>query len=156
VVRAGPEALDLLLDLLLGGQHDDRDVLAALLLGPDLLGHAVAVELRQADVQEDERGALRLPQPDGLVPVARDDDAVAGLLQGVLKQALDVGFVVDDEDLAHLAGFASLPAPLLMLPWTKPENGSTSRVNSVGITNFVAGLLPRALSASRYWRAIVF
>src|SRR5206468_12638014 len=39
---------------------------------------------------------------------------------------------------------------------TKVLIGSSSRVNSVGITNFVAGLAPNALSASRYWSAIVF
>ena len=87
----------------------------ALFLGPDLLGDPVAVELREADVEEDQRRALRLPQPDRLVPVAGDDDAVARLLQRVLEQALDIRFVVDDEDLAPRAGFASPP---LMLPWT--------------------------------------
>jgi len=29
-------------------------------------------------------------------------------------------------------------------------------VNSIGMIHFVDGLLPRALSVSKYWRAIVF
>ena len=62
VVRAGAQAADLLLDLLLGGQHDDRDVALAALVGADLLGDPVAVELRQADVEQDQRGLLRLPR----------------------------------------------------------------------------------------------
>ena len=37
-----------------------------------------------------------------------------------------------------------------------PRAARASRVNSVGMTNFVAGLAPSALSASRYWSAIVF
>ena len=38
----------------------------------------------------------------------------------------------------------------------EPEMGPTSSVNSVGMTNFVDGLAPSALSASRYCSAIVF
>src|SRR6185436_16966816 len=48
------------------------------------------------------------------------------------------------------------PSPGLIERSTKPVKGSTSLVNSVGMTNFVAGLAPSALRASRYWRAIVF
>ena len=36
VVGAGAQAADLLLDLLLGGQHDDRDVASPAFVGPDL------------------------------------------------------------------------------------------------------------------------
>ncbi len=49
-----------------------------------------------------------------------------------------------------------LPSSGAMPRSTKPAIGSSSRVNSVGMTNFVAGLEPSALSASRYWSAIVF
>ena len=56
VVGTGPEAPDPLLDLTLGGEHDDRDVGGGLLLA-DLRRDLVAVELGQHDVEEDERGS---------------------------------------------------------------------------------------------------
>ena len=101
VVGAGAQAADLLLDLALGGEHDDRDVAGRALLGPDLRRDLVAVELGQHDVEEDQVGRLGAPQAESLGAVRRDDDLVALLLQRVLQQSLDVRVVVDDEDLGR-------------------------------------------------------
>ncbi len=101
VVGAGTQAPDLLLDLLLGGEHDDRHVAAAALLVPDPLGDGVAIELGQPDIQQDQGRLLRGPELERLLAIARDRDRVAGLLERVLQEALDVRFVVDDQDLAH-------------------------------------------------------
>ena len=103
VVGAGPEAPDLLLHLALGGEHDDRGVPRAL-LGPDPARHLVAVELGQHHVEQQQVGVLEAPQPHGLGPVGRGQDLVALLAQGIGEQALDVGIVVDDEDLGGHAG----------------------------------------------------
>src|SRR2546425_637250 len=47
----------------------------------------------------------------------------------------------------------SAAAPLSRV---KPSRGAANAVNSVGMTNFVAGLAPSARSASRYCSVIVF
>ncbi len=70
VVGAGAQAADLLLDLALGGEHDDRDVAGGALLGPDLGRDLVAVELGQHDVEQDQVGRLGSPQPESLRAVA--------------------------------------------------------------------------------------
>ena len=101
VVGAGAQAADLLLDLALGGEHDDRDVAGGALLGPDLGRDLVAVELGQHDVEQDQVGRLGAPQAEPLRAVGRDDDVVALLLEGVLQESLDVRVVVDDEDLGR-------------------------------------------------------
>ena len=61
VVGPGTQAADLLLDLTLRREHDDRDVRRRLFLGPDLRGDLVAVELRQRHVEEDQVGRLSPP-----------------------------------------------------------------------------------------------
>ena len=101
VVGAGPQATDLLLDLALRGEHDDRDVAGRPFLGPDLRRDLVAVELGQHDVEQDQVGRLGAPQAEALGTVRRDDDLVAFLLQRVLEQALNVRVVVDDENLGR-------------------------------------------------------
>ena len=101
VVGAGPQPADLLLDLALGGEHDDRDVGGAALLAADLGRDLVAVELGQHDVEQDEVGRLGAPQAEPFRAVAGDDDVVALLLERVLQESLDVRVVVDDEDLGR-------------------------------------------------------
>jgi hypothetical protein len=101
VVGTGTQATDLLLDLALGGEHDDRDVAGAPLLCPDLRRHLVAVELGEHDVEEDEIGRLGAPQAESFRAVRRDDDVVALLLEGVLQEPLHIRVVVDDEDLGR-------------------------------------------------------
>ena len=101
VVGAGAQPADLLLDLALGRQHDDRDVARAALLRPDLRRDLVAVELGQVDVEQDQVGRLRAPQPEPFGAVTRDDDLVALLLERVLQETLDIRVVVDDEDLGR-------------------------------------------------------
>ena len=101
VVGARPQAADLLLDLAFSGEHDDRDVAGGPFLGPDLRRHLVAVELREHDVEEDQVRSLGAPQAEPLRAVGGNDDFVALLLQRVLKQALHVGVIVDDEDLGR-------------------------------------------------------
>ena len=51
-------------------------------------------------------------------------------------------------------GFSSADLPIP--PLTMEPMGPISCVNSSGMTNFVAGPLPKAFKASRYCRAIVF
>src|SRR4051812_3965919 len=99
VVGAGTQAADLLLHLLLGGQHDDRHVARVAFLGPDLRGDLVAVELRQHDVEKDQIRRLRAPEPESLGTIRRHDHVVTLLLERVLQESLDVRVVVDDEDL---------------------------------------------------------
>ena len=111
VVGAGAQAADLLLDLALGRQHDDRDVAGRAFLGPDLRRDLVPVELGQHDVEQDQVGRLGAPQPEALGAVRRDDDLVAFLLQRVLEQALDIRVVIDDEDLGRHQSPSGLPGP---------------------------------------------
>jgi hypothetical protein len=112
IVRAGTERADLLLDVALGGEHDDRHVAGVHLLRPDARGHLVAVELGQGHVEEDERRALGLPEPDALGSVGGRDCLGALLLERVRQQALDVRVVVDDEDLGrHQVLFMFVPVP---------------------------------------------
>ena len=99
VVRPGAEALDLLLHLALGGQHDDRDVGRRALLGPDLRRDLVSVDLGKHDVEQDQGGRLGAPQPESLGAVGRHEDLVAFLLEGVRQQPLHIRVIVDDEDL---------------------------------------------------------
>ena len=101
VVGSGAQAADLLLDLPLGGEHDDRDVAGAALLGPDLGRDLVAVELGQHDVEKDQVGRLGTPQAESLRAIGRDDDVVALLLERVLQESLYVRVVIDDEDLCR-------------------------------------------------------
>jgi hypothetical protein len=101
VVGAGAQAPDLLLDLPLGGEHDDRDVRVGRLLGPDFRGHLVAVEVRQHHVQEDQVGRLGAPQPEPLGAIGCGDDVVALLLERVLQETLDIRVIIDDEDLGR-------------------------------------------------------
>ena len=101
VVGTGAEALDLLLDLALGGQHDDRDVGRLALLRPDLGRDLVAVQLGQHHVEEDQVRPLGAPQPEAFGTIRRHDDVVALLLQGVLQQPLDIRVVIDDQDLGR-------------------------------------------------------
>src|SRR6185437_4035012 len=58
-------------------------------------------ELGQHDVEQDQLGVLAAPELVALRPVRGGDDLVALLLERVLQQALDVGIVIDDEDLGH-------------------------------------------------------
>ena len=101
VVGAGAQSADLLLDLALGGEHDDGNVGGAPLLCPDLGRDLVAVELGEHDVEEDQVGRLGSPQAESFRAVGRDDDVVALLLQRVLQETLDVRVVIDDEDLGR-------------------------------------------------------
>ncbi len=116
VVRTGAQAADLLLDLALGGEHDDRHVRGAALLAADLGRHLVAVELGQHDVEQDQVRRFGAPQAESLSPITGDDDVVALLLQRVLQQSLDIRVVIDDEDLGRhqssmgVAGVAGLPS----------------------------------------------
>ena len=68
---------------------------------PDLRRDLVAVELGQDDVEQDQVGRLRPPQPETFGAVTRDDDLVALLLERVLQETLDIRVVVDDKDLGR-------------------------------------------------------
>ena len=98
VVGAGAKALDALLDVRLGGEHDDRD-LAPVLGSPDLLRRGIAVELRHGDVHEDDVGPDAGRHLDARLAVRGDVHLVPLLLEGEDEDALDVQIVVDDQDL---------------------------------------------------------
>src|SRR5262249_39781550 len=59
------------------------------------------------------------------------------------------------EDGGGVAAEDDPPPPEIPASTYSPTR-SARRVNSVGITYFVAGLLPSLVSASRYWMVIVF
>jgi hypothetical protein len=107
VVCAGAHAADLLLHLAFAVSMMIGMWLPLGLLGPDLLGDLVAVELGEHDVEQDHVRQLGAPQPESLGTVDRADDLVALLLQRVLQQSLDIGIVIDHEDLG---GHQSSPA----------------------------------------------
>ena len=108
VIGTGAKTTDLLLDLPLGRQHDDRDVAAVAFLLADLRGDLVAVQLRQHHVEQNEGRILGAPEAEPLRPVGGGDDLVALLLQGVLEQALHVRVVIDHEDLGRHQSFTGL------------------------------------------------
>ena len=99
VVGTRAQATDPLLHVGLGGEHDDRDVLARLLCGTDLLRRRVAVELRHGDVHQDQVGIHARHHLDPGRTVGRDVHLVPLLLEGEDEDALDVQVVVDDQDL---------------------------------------------------------
>src|SRR5205085_11089284 len=54
VVGAGPETLDSLPDVRLGGEHDDRDAGPGSLPLPDAMGRRIPVELGHGDAHQDQ------------------------------------------------------------------------------------------------------
>ena len=98
VVRAGAQAANLVQLFGPGGEHDHRN-LAQL---ADPLQDAPAVQARHLHVEDDEIRLLGVKPLQPLVAVGGFDHVVAGALEQLLHQSADVGFVVDDEDAAHL------------------------------------------------------
>ena len=137
------------------------------------------------------------PQAERLGAVGGHDDLVALLLEGVAQQALDVGVVVDDEDLGghrtSLAQPGRRTAPPDVTKNSGRESGSTpvrwyqrrigacyasallgrrsgggdrhaearrqrpDELGELGRDDVLGGWAPPIrLSASRYWRSIVF
>jgi hypothetical protein len=97
VVGAGAQALDPLLHVRLGGEHDDRDATSS--AGADLLRGGIPVQLRHRDVHEDEIGVDRGGHLDPGLAIRGDVDLEPLLLEGEHEDALDVQVVVDDQDL---------------------------------------------------------
>ena len=99
VIRAHLQAGDLVLDLALGGEHDDGHFHGLAQLAADL----PAVHDGQHDIEQHEVG-LDLPgHLDGLAAVGRVRDLEPVLLQVQAQQLCDVAIVLHDEHfLAHV------------------------------------------------------
>jgi hypothetical protein len=104
--RAGarPQRLDDVLVEVEGGEDDDAGHVAVA-LGDGTPRRLDAVELRHADVHQDDVGAGGLDQPQRLLAVARfaDDRHVVLGLDDHSEPRAHEGLVVDDEDADHSA-----------------------------------------------------
>ncbi len=123
VVRSGAQPSDALLDVRLGGEHDDRHARATAFGLANLLGGGVAVELWHRHVHEDQVRPRRARQLDARRAVGGDDHLVALLLEGKDQHTLDVEIVVDDEDLcgSHQRPLADEVAAILAVSPSLPE-----------------------------------
>src|SRR4051794_8304038 len=94
VVRADLEADDLVDVLVACGQHEDRHVGA--LANP--LADLDAVDVREHQVEDDQRGRLRRHLRERLAAGRRRLDGVAGVLQVERDEGRDRALVLDDQD----------------------------------------------------------
>ena len=99
VVCAELEALDLVDGIVTRGEHDDGDVGE----GADLAQHLEAVDVRQADVEQDDVRVLVLDEVErGRTIAGTEDVDLPPLQREADAQCLHhVGLVVHDEDLRH-------------------------------------------------------
>ena len=95
VVRAPLQAVDLVLRLPLGGEHDNRGLVAL----PDLLEHGPAVHHGQHNVQQHQVGVEGAEQLHALPAVRRHGSLVSLFLQVQVEQLGNVGLVLHDKYL---------------------------------------------------------
>jgi signal transduction histidine kinase len=98
VVRSRAKAANLVHLLRPRGQHDHRHVAQL----PDPVEDSPAVETGHLDVEDDEIRLVGVEPLQAVVAVGGLDHVVPRPLEQFLHQAADVGFVVDDEDAAHV------------------------------------------------------
>ena len=96
VVGAAVEAVDAVLGLGAGGQHQDRHVAVGAQPAADL----DAVEARQAEVEDDQVGDEAGGDVERLDPVGRGADLVALVAQRAAQDVGDLGVVLDEQDAA--------------------------------------------------------
>jgi hypothetical protein len=94
VVGAGVEALDLVAPAVAGRQDDDRRLDAG---APPAVEHGDAVDLRQAEIEDDCIIRLGLAEEAAVLAVERLVDGVARMLEGGDDLAIEVFVVLDDE-----------------------------------------------------------
>ena len=96
VVRAHLQAVDAVVDLALGGEHDDR----ALGRLADLGAHAPAVEHGEHHVEQHEVGLFFLEFLHGLAAVVGDADVEPLFFQVHADQVGDIAVVLDHQNVA--------------------------------------------------------
>ena len=101
VVRAHLKAVDAVVDLALGGEHDDR----ALGRLADLGAHAPAVEHGEHHVEQHEVGLFFLEFLHGLAAVGGDADVEALFVEIHLNEVGNIIVVLHDKNIACHAGF---------------------------------------------------
>ena len=94
VVSAGVEALDLVAPAVAGRQDDDRRLDAG---APPAVEHGDAVDLRQAEIEDDRVIRLGLAEEAAVLAVESLVDGVARMLEGGDDLAIEVFVVLDDE-----------------------------------------------------------
>ena len=97
VVRAELQAQDLIKDLALCRQHDDR----ALRFFPDLTAHLPAVQFRQHDVQHNQVWVFLLEHFQGLPPVVCNDYFEPLFFNIEAQQFTDILIVVHHQDFSR-------------------------------------------------------
>jgi hypothetical protein len=95
VVGSGVQGVYLALELVAGGQHQDRHLRAP---QPDALEGAVAIELRQHDVEQDQIYRFIVGQPHALLTVVGGDSLVAERREPALEEPHDSRVVLYDQD----------------------------------------------------------
>jgi hypothetical protein len=94
VVRAGVEGDYLVLQVVAGGQHQDRQVRTP---QPDAPEDLLAAHSRQRDVQQHHVDRLLDRQPHAVLAVIRAEDPVAVGVQALLQKPHYRGLVLDDQ-----------------------------------------------------------
>ena len=94
VVGAGVEALDLVAPAVAGRQDDHRRLDAR---APPAVEHGDAVDLRQAEIEDDRVIGLGLAEEAAVLAVESLVDRVARMLEGGDDLAVEVPVVLDDE-----------------------------------------------------------
>src|SRR5262249_51636287 len=107
VVGAQLQAEHLVELVVASGEHDDRHSA----LGTQTAADLEPVDPRQHHIEHDEVEGLLVEPTQGLLAVARLDNAVAVALQGIGEQRLDRVLVVDEEDGRGILHAYALRAP---------------------------------------------
>jgi len=97
VIRAQVEALDLILAAVEDGEDEDGGVTPLAEAGKD----EEAVDVRKSEVEDNRVGRAGGGLNEALLAGRGGGDMIALGLQQEPHEALDLGFVVDDEDAAH-------------------------------------------------------
>ena len=84
-------------EVLGAGEHDDVDI-AELRIVPELVEERPAVHARHLQVEEDEVGFVGAGDDEGVLPVARGEDAVALFVEDFTHDLDPLEIVVHDED----------------------------------------------------------
>jgi hypothetical protein len=98
VIGAGLEALDLMLGVGVGSEHDDGGLGdSRIARGADEFADLGAVEIGHLVIEDDEGGAGAFEELEGLGTALALDDVVV-VSEGSREKAAAAGFVIDDEN----------------------------------------------------------